>query len=85
MPRLIRALAALAVLGLAAGCAPSPGTGRTPVAGGASKQAGPAARSPFWVDPRGPAARQIELWRQQGRAGDAALLKRIADEPVALW
>ncbi|WP_328671466.1 glycoside hydrolase family 6 protein [Streptomyces sp. NBC_00328] len=85
MPRLIRALAALAVLGLTAGCAPSPETGRTPVAGGASKQAGPAARSPFWVDPRGPAARQIELWRHQGRAGDAALLKRIADEPVALW
>ncbi|WP_329301703.1 glycoside hydrolase family 6 protein [Streptomyces sp. NBC_00659] len=85
MPRLIRALAALAVLGLAAGCAPSPETGRTPVAGGASKQAGPAARSPFWVDPRGPAARQSELWRRQGRAGDAALLRRIADEPVALW
>ncbi|MGQ4374134.1 glycoside hydrolase family 6 protein [Streptomyces sp. SAS_267] len=85
MPRLIHALAALAVLGLTAGCAPSPEAGRTSVAGGASQQAGPAPRSPFWVDPRGPAARQIELWRRQGRAGDAALLKRIADEPVALW
>ncbi|MFE1289200.1 glycoside hydrolase family 6 protein [Streptomyces sp. NPDC058751] len=85
MPRLIHALAALAVLGLMAGCATEPGTGRAPAAGGASKRTGPAARSPFWVDPRGPAARQIELWRRQGRAADAALLSRIADEPVALW
>ncbi|MEV6015873.1 MULTISPECIES: glycoside hydrolase family 6 protein [unclassified Streptomyces] len=85
MPRLIHALAALAVLGLTAGCASAPEAGRTPVAGGASTRRDVAARSPFWVDPRGPAARQIELWRRQGRAGDAAALRRIAEQPVALW
>ncbi|MFF3451600.1 glycoside hydrolase family 6 protein [Streptomyces sp. NPDC002667] len=85
MPRLIHALATLAVLGLTAGCASAPEAGRTPVAGGASTRRDAAARSPFWVDPRGPAARQIELWRRQGRAGDAASLRRIAEQPVALW
>ncbi|MER5471220.1 glycoside hydrolase family 6 protein [Streptomyces sp. NPDC002935] len=85
MPRLIHTLAALAVLGLAAGCSPPPEVGEASVVGAASKQAGPAAHSPFWVDPAGPAAQQIELWRRQGRTRDAALLKRIADEPVALW
>ncbi|MFF3890752.1 glycoside hydrolase family 6 protein [Streptomyces sp. NPDC001914] len=85
MPRLIHALAVLAVLALTAGCTSAPGAGRTPAAGGSSERSGPAARSAFWVDPRGPAARQIEVWRRQGRTADAALLKRIADEPVALW
>ncbi|MET8097418.1 glycoside hydrolase family 6 protein [Streptomyces sp. NPDC005236] len=85
MPRLIHALAALAALGLTAGCASAPEAGRSAVAGGASKQAGAVARSPFWVDPQGPAARQIELWRRQGRTADAASLGRIAEEPVALW
>src|SRR5689334_16700618 len=85
MPRLIHALAVLAALALTAGCTSAPEAGRAPVTGGASKRSGPAAGSPFWVDPRGPAARQVELWRRQGRAGDAALLRRIADEPVALW
>ncbi|MCX4988370.1 MULTISPECIES: glycoside hydrolase family 6 protein [unclassified Streptomyces] len=85
MPRLIHTLAALAVLGLAAGCSPAPEVGEASVVGAASQQRGTAARSPFWVDPTGPAARQIQLWRRQGRTEDAALLKRIADEPVALW
>ncbi|KAB1984550.1 glycoside hydrolase family 6 protein [Streptomyces triticiradicis] len=85
MPRLIHALAALAALGLVAGCTPAPGTGRASAVGASAKRTGSAARSPFWVDPAGPAARQIELWRGQGRDRDAALLKRIADEPVALW
>ncbi|MFD5635872.1 glycoside hydrolase family 6 protein [Streptomyces sp. NPDC127077] len=85
MRRLIHALAVLAVLALTAGCTPGPEAGRVPVTGGASRRSGPAAHSPFWVDPRGPAARQVELWRRQGRAEDATLLERIADEPVALW
>ncbi|MFJ6837686.1 glycoside hydrolase family 6 protein [Streptomyces sp. NPDC091209] len=85
MPRLIHALAALAALGLGAGCTPAPEAGEASVVSAASKQAGPASHSPFWVDPSGPAARQIELWRQQGRTRDATLLERIADEPVALW
>ncbi|WP_328553351.1 MULTISPECIES: glycoside hydrolase family 6 protein [unclassified Streptomyces] len=85
MPRLIHTLAALAVLGFVAGCTPAPEAGGASVAGAAPKRSGPAARSPFWVDPDGPAARQIELWRRQGRTREAGLLRRIADEPVALW
>ncbi|WP_406374538.1 glycoside hydrolase family 6 protein [Streptomyces sp. NBC_00647] len=85
MPRLIHTLAALAVLGLVAGCSPAPEVAEASVVGAASQQRGAAARSPFWVDPTGPAAQQIQLWQRQGRAQDAALLKRIADEPVALW
>ncbi|MET9903763.1 glycoside hydrolase family 6 protein [Streptomyces sp. NPDC006446] len=85
MPRLIHTLAVLTVLGLAAGCSPAPEVGEASVVGAASQQRGTAARSSFWVDPTGPAARQIQLWRQQGRTEDAALLKRIAGEPVALW
>ncbi|MFF7726893.1 glycoside hydrolase family 6 protein [Streptomyces sp. NPDC008001] len=43
------------------------------------------ATSPFWVEPRGPAARQAEVWRERGREEDAAVLQRIAREPVAVW
>ncbi|GLP71981.1 glucanase [Streptomyces sp. TUS-ST3] len=83
MPRLIHTLAALAVLGLAAGCSSAPGIGEASVAGAASEKA--SAAQPFWVDPASSAAQQIELWRRQGRTEDAALLRRIADEPAALW
>ncbi|MDT0386819.1 glycoside hydrolase family 6 protein [Streptomyces dubilierae] len=82
MTRLIHALAALSVLGLAAGCTSADrDEGATDVD---TTQAGYAA-SPFWVDPDSPAARQARLWQRQGREGDAALIKRIADQPVALW
>lgn len=83
MSRLIHTLAALAVLGLAAGCSSAPGVGEASVAGATSEQE--SAAQPFWVDPASSAAQQVELWRRQGRSKDAALLKRIADEPTALW
>ncbi|MDO0936689.1 glycoside hydrolase family 6 protein [Streptomyces sp. DG2A-72] len=83
MPRLIHALAALAVLGLAAGCTSAADIDEASVAGAASRKADPA--SPFWVDPASPAARQIEKWQQQGRTEDAELLRRIAERPAALW
>jgi endoglucanase len=82
MTRLIHALAALSVLGLAAGCTSADrDEGATDVD---TTRAGYAA-SPFWVDPDSPAARQARLWQRQGREGDATLIKRIADQPVALW
>ncbi|WP_229326227.1 glycoside hydrolase family 6 protein, partial [Streptomyces sp. UNOC14_S4] len=43
------------------------------------------ATSPFWVEPGGPAARQVRLWRERGREADAAVLERIADRPAAVW
>ncbi|MFP3987831.1 glycoside hydrolase family 6 protein [Streptomyces sp. E11-3] len=55
---------------------PSPGSSGSPSA---------ADDSPFWVDPVSPAARQAEQWREQGRAKDAALIERIASQPVAVW
>lgn len=43
------------------------------------------ATSPFWVEPSGPAARQVRLWRERGREQDAAVLERIAARPTAVW
>jgi endoglucanase len=83
MSRLIHAFAALAVLGLAAGCSSAPWVGEASVAGAASAKTN--AAQPFWVDPASSAAQQIELWRREGRTRDAALLERIAGEPAALW
>lgn len=83
MSRLIHTLAVLAVLGLAAGCSSAPGVDEASVAGGSSS--GPDPDSPFWVDPQSPAAQQIQMWQREGRTQDAELLKKIADEPAALW
>ncbi|WP_210587914.1 glycoside hydrolase family 6 protein [Streptomyces sp. GESEQ-35] len=85
MSRLIHALAALAVLGLAAGCTSAPDIDEASVAGAASGKADLAPASPFWVDPESPAAQQIETWQEEGRTRDAELLRRIADRPAALW
>ncbi|CAL9455828.1 Endoglucanase A [Streptomyces sp. enrichment culture] len=82
MPRLIHAFAALAVLALAAGCSSPAATTSGADAGKAAYAAG---SSPFWTDPESPAARQAQLWKRQGRGQDAELIRRIADQPVALW
>ncbi|MBC2874355.1 glycoside hydrolase family 6 protein [Streptomyces sp. TYQ1024] len=44
-----------------------------------------AGASPFWVEPTGPAARQVRVWQERGREGDAEALRRIADRPAAVW
>ncbi|MEW2403242.1 glycoside hydrolase family 6 protein [Streptomyces sp. NPDC046862] len=89
MSRLIRIFAAFAALGLAAGCSSGSGDGGASMADGTTEKAArrttPAPGSPFWVDPAGPAAEQIRLWLRDGRTRDAELLKRIADQPAALW
>jgi endoglucanase len=85
MPRLIHTLAALSVLGLAAGCSSPFGLEEASVAGAASKKASRTVSPVFWVDPDGPAAAQIQQYRREGREQDANVLARIADEPVALW
>ncbi|MFJ3925775.1 glycoside hydrolase family 6 protein [Streptomyces sp. NPDC090022] len=41
--------------------------------------------SPFWVDPRSAAARQVAAWDARGRSGDAQVLRRISEQPMALW
>ncbi|MFJ3666460.1 glycoside hydrolase family 6 protein [Streptomyces sp. NPDC090106] len=85
MSRLTHTLAVLAALGLAAGCSSATDVDEASVAGAASRKASPGAASPFWVDPASPAAEQIELWRREGRTQDADLLRKIADQPAALW
>ena len=75
------ALVAIAALGLSA-CSGG-GSG-----GGGSEGGGPPvppAASEFWVDPASSAARQVEQWRSEGRAQDAAALEKIARQPVAIW
>ncbi|MFF3373019.1 glycoside hydrolase family 6 protein [Streptomyces sp. NPDC002680] len=92
MSRLIRTLtltlatpAMLTVLGLSAGCGPAPEVGEAAVISGATKKASAAGSEAFWVDPASPAARQVRLWQQQGRGREARLLRRIAEQPAALW
>lgn len=82
----------LGVLGAALGCSYAPGaTGRDGGrSGGNARHADdpdPAglSKSPFWVDPASPAARQVEQYERGGRSGDAELLRRIANQPVAEW
>ncbi|MFD6433596.1 glycoside hydrolase family 6 protein [Streptomyces venezuelae] len=90
MHRLLRtftALAAFAALGLPAGCSSDSASGakdEATVRGAATGSAGPP-ESAFWVDPDSPAARQVEQWRQQGRTRDAEALRRISEQPMAVW
>ncbi|MEV6548702.1 glycoside hydrolase family 6 protein [Streptomyces sp. NPDC051597] len=81
-----RILLAAALLTLAVGCSGSP----TPATTSAQRHstgggAEPVPGGPFWVDPESNAARQIKVWKAQGRTADAEALRRIADRPVADW
>jgi endoglucanase len=81
MSRQLRTATALATLALTAACSTTPGIGEASVAhNNTTKQA-----TSFWVDPESPAAQQIALWQREGRTSDAEVLKRIADQPIALW
>ncbi|OEJ24966.1 endoglucanase [Streptomyces agglomeratus] len=82
--------AALACLALAAGCSGSgssgPGSGQAAgTAATARDQAPGRDSSPYWVDPRSDAARQVAEWEAQGRSADADVLRRISERPVADW
>jgi endoglucanase len=41
--------------------------------------------SGFFVDPRTPAAAQVQQWEAEGRTADAAEIREIAQEPLPLW
>ncbi|MET7903515.1 glycoside hydrolase family 6 protein [Streptomyces sp. NPDC005336] len=45
----------------------------------------PVQRGGLWVNPDSPAARRAREQQREGRSGDAALIRRIAEEPVAEW
>ncbi|MFJ8014193.1 glycoside hydrolase family 6 protein [Streptomyces sp. NPDC096339] len=78
--RLSPLLGLLLVLAAVPGCSEEP---PPPLPGGPA--AAPPAESPFWVDPQSAAARQVAAWEEAGRNGDAQVLRRIADRPMALW
>lgn len=44
-----------------------------------------AVAGPLFVDPASPAAQQVTAWKEEGRAEEAAALRQIAEQPVALW
>lgn len=77
---------ALALTGCSGGSGDGSGTPARDVRdGGVRGEAAPSAGSPFWVDPRSDAARQVEEWEAQGRTDDARVLRRISERPVADW
>lgn len=39
----------------------------------------------FYVDPTTPAARQVQVWEDEGREDDAKQLRRISERPQPLW
>lgn len=39
----------------------------------------------FWVDTDSEAAKQVRAWEDDGREDDARVLRRIADQAVAVW
>ncbi|KPH96782.1 Cellulase [Actinobacteria bacterium OK074] len=81
MSRQLRTATALTALALVTACSTTPGIDEASVAhNDTAKQP-----SSFWTDPESPAAQQIALWQHEGRSADAAVLKRIADQPEALW
>ncbi|RCH68428.1 endoglucanase [Streptomyces sp. SDr-06] len=61
------------------GSAPAP----NPSPSGAVRQADPA--SPFWVNPHTNAARQLAAYTRAGDGAKAALIKKIAEQPVGEW
>ncbi|MDN5857138.1 MAG: glycoside hydrolase family 6 protein, partial [Pseudonocardia sp.] len=76
---LLAALAAL--LALAGGACAAPATVVAP--GASAVPAGSA--TDLFVDPDTAAARQVRQWLAEGRAADAQLLRKIAEQPVPNW
>lgn len=81
--RVAAALVGVAMLSLTVGCGESDGPGAR--AGMVDGPGEGAAGSPFWVDPDSAAARQVKEWQEEGRSADATLLRKIADQPMAIW
>ncbi|MEV5938181.1 glycoside hydrolase family 6 protein [Streptomyces sp. NPDC051994] len=89
-PRRVRAgtLVAVAAL-LAAGCG-GPGAPPAPPAPTASPAPSgpphqPKSAGPFWVDPDTSAARQLAAYTRSGDGRNAALVRKIAEQPTGEW
>lgn len=73
--------AALGAVLLLAGCFAS----ADGAADGEKQAARYAERSPYWDNPEGSAAQQVEAYEATGQDRKAALIRRIARRPVAEW
>ncbi|WP_327328332.1 glycoside hydrolase family 6 protein [Streptomyces sp. NBC_01210] len=45
----------------------------------------PKAKDPYWVNPDGNAAKQVDSYRKDGDDRNAELIRKIADQPVGEW
>lgn len=45
----------------------------------------PKSQAPYWVNPEGSAAEQVEEYREDGKDEQAGLIEKIAAQPVADW
>ncbi|MEU8664005.1 glycoside hydrolase family 6 protein, partial [Actinoplanes philippinensis] len=79
--RKLAALGCLATIVVLGGCTSAPPQ-PTPTPPASPSATGPAT---LYVEPDAPAVRQVRAWQAQGRTADAAALRRIADEPNAVW
>ncbi len=41
--------------------------------------------SPFWAEPANRPAKQARIWQERGRDEDAQAVRRIAEQPTAVW
>jgi endoglucanase len=60
-------------------------TPATPAGTPAPPDPGPLAAATLFVQTGGPAAEQVQAWQGAGRTRDAAAIRRIADQPTAVW
>ncbi|MFF4246807.1 glycoside hydrolase family 6 protein [Streptomyces sp. NPDC001822] len=81
----LRASAAtgMGALLLVAGCSPPDDDRSADTPPAADRQA--REETPYWVNPEGNAARQADAYAEDGERGDAELIRRIAERPVAEW
>ncbi|MGW1891615.1 glycoside hydrolase family 6 protein [Streptomyces sp. NPDC002004] len=52
---------------------------------GAKVKQQPRSRDPYWVNPDGTAARQAAAYEKDGRTGEAAQIRKIAEQPTGEW
>ncbi|MGW0082378.1 glycoside hydrolase family 6 protein [Streptomyces sp. NPDC003393] len=81
-----RAPLTVAVLGAAlllGGCASGDGDDKDGAGARISRQ--PKAADPFWVNPDGTAARQVEAYEKAGRKDDAEQIRKISEQPTGEW
>ncbi|MFD7527475.1 glycoside hydrolase family 6 protein [Streptomyces sp. NPDC059849] len=76
------AVAAAGAVLLLAGCTSGPEAGTGPARGATGRSPG---GERYWVNPDGNAARQVAAYKRDGDGASAALIERIARQPLGEW